>query len=211
MKTRRNHRKTTTGRHRRVVKQQRGKTHNYHHRKGTVSSGRRHKFFKRGGQFTSYRTGYSSIDRSTAPTYKKLTNIWDADKPFNPDKPVDDTISIIKLFVEGITPVNVKQILDGLGFTDIPVSLTVKETDKIPFSINHVNDRDKQVPVNRNGAMFYIDFAGNTVVIYVDGVRYGYVMVKLNGIEYDESNRGIYNIGVSRAIKQDLIKASSAT
>ena len=173
MKTRRNHRKTTTGRHRRVVKQQRGKTHNYHHRKGTVSSGRRHKFFKRGGQFTSYRTGYSSIDRSTAPTYKKLTNIWDADKPFNPDKPVDDTLSIIKLFVEGITPVN--------------------------------------VPVNRNGAMFYIDFAGNTVVIYVDGVRYGYVMVKLNGIEYDESNRGIYNIGVSRAIKQDLIKASSAT
>lgn len=50
MKTRRNHRKTTTGRHRRVVKQQRGKTHNYHHRKGTVSSGRRHKFFKRGGE-----------------------------------------------------------------------------------------------------------------------------------------------------------------
>jgi hypothetical protein len=31
------------------VKQQRGQTR-IHHRKGTVSSGRRHKFFKRGGQ-----------------------------------------------------------------------------------------------------------------------------------------------------------------
>ncbi len=206
MKTRRNHRKTTTGRHRRVVKQQRGKTHNYHHRKGTVSSGRRHKFFKRGGQFTSYRTGYSSIDSSiTAPTYKELTNIWDADKPFNPDKPVDDTISIIKLFVEGVKPINVENLLKSYEIDVTQVSLTVKEKDKIPFSINHVNDRDKQVPVNRNGAMFYIDFAGNTVVIYVDGVRYGYVMVKLNGIEYDESNRGIYNIGVSRAIILDLI------
>lgn len=49
MKTRRNHRNTTTGRRRRVVKQ-RGQTRNYHHRKGTVSSGRRHKFFKRGGE-----------------------------------------------------------------------------------------------------------------------------------------------------------------
>ena len=49
MKTRRNHRKTTTGRRRRVVKQQRGQTR-IHHRKKTVSSGRRHKFFKRGGE-----------------------------------------------------------------------------------------------------------------------------------------------------------------
>jgi hypothetical protein len=49
MKTRRNHRKTTNSRRRRVVKQQRGQTR-IHYRKGTVSSGRRHKFFKRGGQ-----------------------------------------------------------------------------------------------------------------------------------------------------------------
>jgi hypothetical protein len=48
MKTRRNHRKTTMGRRRRVVKQ-RVQTR-INHRKGTVSSGRRHKFFKRGGQ-----------------------------------------------------------------------------------------------------------------------------------------------------------------
>ncbi len=49
MKTRRNHRKTTNSRRRRVVKQQRGQTR-IHYRKGTVSSGRRHKFFKRGGE-----------------------------------------------------------------------------------------------------------------------------------------------------------------
>ena len=49
MKTRRNHRKTTNSRRRRVVKQQRGQTR-IHYRKGTVSSGRRHRFFKRGGE-----------------------------------------------------------------------------------------------------------------------------------------------------------------
>lgn len=47
MKTQRNHRKTTTSRRRRHVKH-RVQTR-IHYRKGTVSSGRRHKFFKRGG------------------------------------------------------------------------------------------------------------------------------------------------------------------
>jgi hypothetical protein len=47
MKTRRNHRKTTTGRRKSHVKH-RVQTR-INHRKGTVSSGRRDKFFKRGG------------------------------------------------------------------------------------------------------------------------------------------------------------------
>jgi hypothetical protein len=138
--------------------------------------------------------------------YNNLSKIWDdADKTNSkPDKPVDDTISKIKLYVEGVKPINVEKILKSYQIDVTQLSLTVKETDKIPFSINDVKDGDKQVPVNINGAMFYIYFNGNTVVIYVDNVRYGYVMVKLNGTEYDESNRGIYNIDVSRAIILDL-------
>ena len=206
MKTRPNHRKTTSRRRRRVVKQQRIQTRIHRRKKTAVSSRRRHYFFKRGGQFTSFITGYSSIDKSnTAPTYINLPKIWDADKTNSkPDKPVDDTISKIKLYVEGVKPINVEKILKSYQIDVTQLSLTVKETDKIPFSINDVKDGDKQVPVNINGAMFYIYFNGNTVVVYVDNVRYGYVMVKLNGTEYDESNRGIYNIDVSRAIILDL-------
>lgn len=64
MKTRRNHRKTTTGRRKRHVKY-RVQTR-INHRKGTVSSGRRHKFFKRGGQ--------PVIDSTIDPTIKMLVD-----------------------------------------------------------------------------------------------------------------------------------------
>jgi hypothetical protein len=72
MKTRRNYRKTTTGRRKRHVKY-RVQTR-INHRRGTVSSGRRHKFFKRGGEPVINPVINPVIDPVIDPTIKMLVD-----------------------------------------------------------------------------------------------------------------------------------------
>ena len=93
--------------------------------------------------------------------------------------------------------------------TDIPnIKFIVKKLPKKDFYIANVKNEKSQQPVtktiNEKDVKFYVDYDGNTVVIYVDGTLYGYVMIKINDNEYDSSNRGIYTPIVSDAIKKDL-------
>jgi len=215
MKTQRNHRKTTTVRRRRHVKQ-RVQTR-IHHRKRTVSSGRRHKFFKRGGEPSSdgkyYNSKYSSSVRAASLGQinrdieeKALLKNTDAVQPTEITYPdVDD-------FVQNIINTNVSHVLSDIG----NIQLTVKKLPQKRLDMSDVKDKERQNPVtikiNETVVVkFYVNYDGNTVVIYVNDMMYGYIMIKINGTEYESSNRGIYNPIVSDAIKQDLIKASSAT
>ena len=113
MKTRRNHRKTTMGRRRRVVKQQRGKTHNYHHRKGTVSSGRRHKFFKRGGAsiddiINTFIVGIEPSVKSAIGNNIKLTteNVYDNPSNDTIDKPIERIVNDTQIKFVIVKPIS---------------------------------------------------------------------------------------------------------
>ena len=208
MKTYRNHR-NRTGRHKRHVKH-RVQTR-INHRKGVVSSRRRHKFFKRGGQHGTYRNGNSTTsilvepltqlnqDRINTENAAKEKEKQDAEK-INYKAVVD--------FVENIITTNTFKIIGEYG----NIGLTVKELEKIVFYTGNV--KKDQTPVTKKindfTVTFYINDDGNTVVIYVDNILYGYVMIKINGKEYESNNRGIYNIRVSIAIIEDL-KVSSPT
>lgn len=213
MKTRRNHRKTTTGRRKRHVKQQRVQTR-INHRKGAVSTGRRHKFFKRGGQFGTYRDGNSTNSVRTASLSQINTDLQQKKAEYEKlavQKAKQELAQInyraVVDFVEKIVPKNTSSIID---FGNI--RLTVKELDKKDFYIGDVKIDQTSVTIKINDVTvkFYINYDGNTVVIYVDDMLYGYVMIKINGTNYESDNRGIYNPSVSIAIIQDL-KVSSAT
>jgi hypothetical protein len=173
MKTRRNHRKTTNRRRRRHVKQ-RVQTR-FHHRKGTVSSGRRHKFFKRGGE------------------------------------PLDDNLSNITKFVEGITPVNVKRILDGEGYTDIP-SLTVIKVGDCSKSSFNIKEFGIQIPVSKRineiTVEFFIHSDACNVDIYVGETRYGRVRIKIGNIVMDTDICNYRYRILANAIKTDLIEGA---
>ncbi len=110
-------------------------------------------------------------------------------------------------FVEKIVPKNTSSIID---FENI--RLTVKELDKKDFYIGDVKKDQTPVTIKINDVTvkFYINYDGNTVVIYVDDMLYGYVMIKIGGNEFTSDNRGIYNRSVSNRIIQDL-NAASAT
>jgi hypothetical protein len=212
MKTRRNHRKTTTGRRKRHVKQQRVKTR-INHRKGTVSSGRRHNFFKRGGQNpfdrgdTTSKFGTYDNGRYIQSHQQNIAHQKQDLRPLAFWEPIEQNYPDVDAFVEKIVPNNTKVIIGDFG----KIELTVKKLDKKDFYIDDV--KKDQTPVtkqiNNVTVKFYINHDGNTVVIYVDDMLYGYVMIKLNGTDYESDNRGIYNPDVSIAIKLDLIAASA--
>lgn len=230
MKTRRKHRKTTTGRRRRHVKH-RVQTR-INHRKGTVSSGRRHKFFKRGGEpfgnnqrTTLFNTGTSK----ESGTYDPNTNIYiqsygqmEAEQK---NRQAEDAISAEQNAKKEAAEINYRAVVDfvkkvvpnktkGIIGDFENIELTVKKLEKKDFYFGNVKDNEKQTPVtikiNDVTVKFYINYDGNTVVIYVDDMLYGYVMIKIEGKEYESDNRGIYVPIVSDAIKQDLIAASAS-
>ncbi len=111
-------------------------------------------------------------------------------------------------FVDKIVTKNTSLIIGEFG----NIRLTVKELDRKDFYIGDVKKDQTPVTIKINDVTvkFYINSDGNTVVIYVDDILYGYVMIKINDKEYESDNRGIYASNVSIAIIEDL-KASSPT
>lgn len=212
MKTRRNHRNTTSRRRRRVVKQQRVQTR-IHRRKGTaVSSRRRDYFFKRGGQplfttDTSKQFGTYYSNGSYVATLGQINQDRDDAAAAQAKKDAEKAQEIgypdVDEFVSKTKTTNVSTKTDILN-----IKFIVKKLPKKDFYIANVKNGKNQQPVtkkiNEKDVKFYVDSDGNTVVIYVDGTLYGYVMIKIDGNEYDSSNRGIYNEIVSDAIKTDL-------
>jgi hypothetical protein len=212
MKTRQNHRKTTMSRRRRrVVKQQRVQTR-IHRRKGTtVSSGRRHHFFKRGGE------PFSSPESRKFGTYSNDSRRISSFGQINRDRD-DAAAAQVKKDAEKAQEIGYRDVDEFVSKTkttnvsiktDIPnIKFIVKKLPKKDFYIDNVKNGKSQQPVtktiNEKDVKFYVDSDGNTVVIYVDGTLYGYVMIKIDGNEYDSSNRGIYTPIVSDAIKKEL-------
>jgi hypothetical protein len=113
MKTRRNHRKTTTGRRRRHVKH-RVQTR-INHRKGTVSSGRRHKFFKRGGEPVINPV----IDPVIDPTIKMLVDGVENTVKTNLGFDSNDRLSLTVDLVNYLDETNFKKIQDRSVIFDI--------------------------------------------------------------------------------------------
>lgn len=232
MKTRRNHRKTTTGRRKRHVKH-RVQTR-INHRKGTVSSGRRHKFFKRGGQpqLSGVQNTLSGSVRNTlsgsvqntklrgilyVPTFNELPNGSNSTTSNTLSQPFDDILPKITNFVEGIDPNNVRQILVQEGFIDIPVRLTVIKADNCYKNKFNIKDFGIQKPVsiriNEMTVEFFINNDGCNVDIYVGETRYGRVRIKVNDIVMNTdicNPRDITLVLRSNAIIRDLIKAAEA-
>jgi len=114
-------------------------------------------------------------------------------------------------FVEKIVPNNTKGII-ARNIGENVEKLTVKKLEKTDFYIGDVKKDQNPVTIKINDVTvkFYINSDGNTVVIYVNNTLYGYVMIKINGTNYESGNRGIYSPDVSIAIIDDL-KASSST
>jgi len=186
MKTRRNHRKTTTGRRKRHVKY-RVQTR-IHHRKGTVSSGRRHKFFKRGGktpfdtktsiQFGTYYNGtyVASGSQNIADRKEREMAKAAAEAAAAAQEAAKIDYPDVDAFVNKINAVNV----NVSGFFESKYNLTIQKLPQISFSDRSVQDGEKQSPViktiNQKTVKFYITFNGCNIDIYVDGTRYGRVV-----------------------------------
>ena len=175
------------GRRRRVVKQQRGQTR-IHHRKKTVSSGRRHKFFKRGGTifntYTSHRTG--TYDPETSRYIPALQQI-NSDKKKTEAIAAADQAAIaekeaailnypdVDVFVQKIKTTFVGQFL---GDT---VTFGIQKLPQKTFEYREVQSGERQNPVirtiNNKTVKFYVSFNGCNVNIYVDGTLYGRVQI----------------------------------
>lgn len=191
MKTRRNHRKTTNSRRRRVVKQQRGQTRIYH-RKGTVSSGRRHKFFKRGGQFGRYHNSTLNINsvyvaplsQNEIDTREKAEAAAAAQAEKVSQEAAKLNYPEVDAFVQ-----NIKKTTFVTQYLGDTVQFSILKLPQKRFSYDDVKDKEKQFPVNINGAMFYVSFNGCNVNIYVDGTLYGRVqIITSNGTDIDTEN-----------------------
>jgi hypothetical protein len=219
MKTRRNHRHktvtvtaTATGRRRRNTRIHRRK-------RTTVSSGRRRHFFKRGGQLlfttdTSKQLGTYSNGSNGSRYVASFSQTKEDKKQREKDaaanaerdaaqKAQEIGYPDVDEFVSKTKTTNVST------QTDIPnIKFIVKKLPKKYFYIDNVKNGKSQQPVtrtiNEKNVKFYVDSDGNTVVIYVDDILYGYVMIKINNEAYDSSNRGIYSPTASDAIKRDL-------
>jgi hypothetical protein len=180
MKTRRNHRKTTTGRRKRHVKY-RVQTR-IHHRKGTVSSGRRHKFFKRGGEPSSYgrylnnnhslsirAASLEQINRDIEEKALLLKNTGKVQQPIELSYPDVDA------FVTKINAVYVS------GFFGSKCNLTIQKLPQISFSDRSVQGGEKQHPViqtiNNKTVKFYISYNGCNFYIYVNNTLYGQLQI----------------------------------
>ena len=152
MKTRRNHRKTTTGRRRRHVKQ-RVQTR-FHHRKGTVSSGRRHKFFKRGGQ--------PPIEPPIDPTIKMIVD--GVENTVKTNFGLTSNNTSLKLGVERISSKPLKVI------TDTPIVFEI-DSKQINFVIVEPNRNSSEQSV-----YVYLDdeIYGRVSIITTDGPRNSY-------------------------------------
>jgi hypothetical protein len=226
MKTRRNHRKTTTGRRKRHVKQQRVQTR-INHRKGTVSSGRRHKFFKRGGEprggepfVNNQRTTLFNTDTSrTLGTYDGKGLRIPSWSQINIDKeeaaakaaaeaakPIEQNYPDVDAFVNKINAVYVS------GFFGSECNLTIQKLPQISFSDRSVQNGEKKSHViktiNQKTVEFYITFNGCNIDIYVDGTRYGRVVpVTANNVVIDTER--MCSPLLRNAIELDLIAASA--
>jgi hypothetical protein len=216
MKTRRNHR------HKTATSMRRRRNTRIYRRKGTtVSSGRRRHFFKRGGEpYAVYRNsaqGYSKSIYVAPLTQLERDREEAADKAARVAKQnaknaaAEINYRAVVEFVENIGPINTKGIISR-NISENVEKLTVKELDRKDFYIGDVKKDQTPVTIKINDVTvkFYINSDGNTVVIYVDDILYGYVMIKINGTNYESGNRGIYSPDVSIAIIDDL-NASSST
>jgi hypothetical protein len=185
MKTRRNHRKTTNRRRRRHVKQ-RVQTR-FHHRKGTVSSGQRHKFFKRGGQpFTtpvSRQFGTYAEDSIYVQPWKQNQEVRIKRENDAADQAARDAAKEaaklnypeVDAFVQKIKTRFVSQFL---GDT---VTFGIQKLPQKTFDSMHVQNGNAQSPViktiNNKTVKFYISHNGCNFYIYVDNTLYGQLQI----------------------------------
>jgi hypothetical protein len=184
MKTRRNHRhKTTTGRRKRHVKH-RVQTR-INHRKGTVSSGRRHKFLKRGGT-TPFDRGDTTSKFGTYDNGSRIPSL----SQINIDKEEEAKTAAAKAAAEAAKPIeqnypDVDEFVNKInavyvsGFFESKCNLTIQKLPQIRFSNSHVKSGNRPVvikTINEKPVNFYISFDGCNIDIYIDEIRYGRVV-----------------------------------
>jgi len=170
------------------VKQQRGQTR-FHHRKGTVTSGRRHKFFKRGGEPSPNTRIFDTQTSRKFGTYdngtylQSLSQIRDdqiqkaQDAAAAQAKQLEEKAAILNYPEVDQFVQNIKTSRFVTGYLGDNVKFSILKLPQKRFSYSDVKDNKKQIPVNINGAMFYVSFNGCNVNIYVDGTLYGRVQI----------------------------------
>lgn len=220
MKTRRKHRKTTTGRRKRHVKH-RVQTR-INHRKGTVSSGRRHKFFKRGGQnpFGTATSRQYGTYYNGAYVASGSQNIAD-----QKEREMAKAAAEAAAAAQEAAKIDYPDVLDFVQKTnamftstyidDRNAKLTIQKLKQENFSYMNVQNGNAQSPViktiNNKTVKFYISHNGCNFYIYVDNTLYGRVqIITTDGSVIDTES--ICNGKLVDAIRTDLLfKASSAT
>jgi hypothetical protein len=214
MKTRRNHRKTTTGRRKRHVKY-RVQTR-INHRKGTVSSARRHKFFKRGGQpqYSSYNTVIRYGRYGTGGVYSPSLLQIRSDQKEAADQAAiaaQETDKLdypdVDVFVQNVKTINVTRIME------ISVNFSILKLPQKTFDSTHVQNRDSQHPViktiNNKTVKFYISYNGCNFYIYVDNTLYGQLQITTQKGDVINTE-AICSNELLKQIKLDLINAAKA-
>ena len=213
MKTRRNHRKTTNRRRRRHVKQ-RVQTR-FHHRKGTVSSGRRHKFFKRGGQpFTtpvSRQFGTYAEDSIYVQPWKQNQEVRIKRENDAADQAARDAAKEAAKLNYPEVDAFVKKIKTRFvsnQFSGDTVTFGIQKLPQKTFEDREVQDGNRQVPVtitlDHKTVKFYISHSGRNFYIYVDDTLYGQLQIILNGNHTTDSFEPL----TINAIKTDLYSST---
>jgi hypothetical protein len=224
MKTLRNRRKTTTGRRRRVIKQQRVQTR-IHHRKETVSSGRRHKFFKRGGEpfpntrifdtETSRQFGTYAGNKGNNSIYLQTLQQNQKDRIDRDNAGADQAARYaaqeaailnypeVDQFVQKI-----KTIFVSRQFFGDTVTFGIQKLPQKTFEYREVQNGNSQVPVtiklDHKTVKFYISHSGRNFYIYVDDTLYGQLQIILNGNHTTDSFEPL----TINAIKIDLYSST---
>lgn len=227
MKTRRNHRKTTTGRRKRHVKH-RVQTR-INHRKGTVSSGRRHKFFKRGGEprggepfVNNPRTTLFNTDTSRTlgiydgkglriPSLSQINidkeeaaKTAAAKAAAEAAKPIEQNYPDVDAFVNKINAVYVSV------FFGSTCKLTIQKLPQISFSDRSVQGGAPVIKtINNKTVKFYISYNGCNFYIYVDNTLYGQLQITTQKGDVINTE-AICSNELLKQIKSDLIKAAEA-
>jgi hypothetical protein len=180
-----------------------------------VSSGRRHKFFKRGGepqhssntviQYGRYGTGgvYSpsllqiQSDQKEAADQAAIA-AQETDKLDYPD---------VDVFVQNVKTNNVTRIME------ISVNFSILKLPQKTFDFMHVQNGNAQSPVittiNNKTVKFYISYNGCNFYIYVDNTLYGQLQITTQKGDVIDTE-AICSNELLKQIKTDLINAAKA-
>jgi hypothetical protein len=199
---------------------QRGQTRNYHNRKGTVSSGRRHKFFKRGGepfpntqifdtqtsrQFGTYDNGryIQSLSQNRYDQIQKTQAAAAAQAEKDSQEAAILNYPEVDQFVQ-----NIKTTRFVTGYLGDNVKFSILKLPQKRFSYSDVQNVKNQnsvfTTINNKTVNFYVSFNGCNVNIYVDGTLYGRVQI-ITSNESVIDTETVCNNQLANAIKTDLL------